>query len=101
MPATVTVTLGETTHEVPKMNIGQIEDLQALDVPPSKWTFAAIVIIMRRATPKIDNMRDVEAEPQQLRAAIEQVMANSGYKVPDPNAPAPDPAMPGQNQDAS
>ena len=94
--ASIKVTLGDQKYDVPKMNIGQIEDVAALDVAASKWTFLALEILMRRAIPKIEDIRDIEAEPEQVRDAIEKIMRGSGYKSPDSkNLLAPD-RNPGQ-----
>ena len=90
MASTIKVKLGDAEYEVPKLNIGQLEDIQALgDLPPTKWSFAAIAILMRRAKPVITEIREVECEPAQMSEAIQQVMRHSGYKVPDPNVKAP------------
>lgn len=88
------VTLGDVAYQVPKLNIGQIEDLQSLDAEPKRWTFAALAIVMRRAAPAIPDIREVEADPAQIRVAVETVMAASGYRTSSPNAAAPD--QPGQ-----
>ena len=85
------VTLGEQTYDVPNMNVGQIEDMSALDAAPSKWTFLALAIVMRRATPAIADIQEIECAPDHMRDAIESVMRASGYKLPDPkNLAAPD-----------
>lgn len=86
----INVRLGETDYAVPKMNIGQIEDLSGLDNKDPKWPFRALAILMRRAHPKIEDVRDIEAEPDQMSEAIAEIMKGSGYKVQHPNRPAPE-----------
>ena len=93
----VKVTLGDKEFTVPKMNIGQVEDLADLDVPPKKWSFAALGILMRRADPEVKDIRDIEASPGDVREAIQKILAASGYQMPDPkNQPAPE--IPGQEE---
>lgn len=90
MSSSIKVKLGETDYHVPKMNIGQIEDMAELD-KGGKWTFLALAILMRRATPGIEDIREIEAAPDQVRVAIETIMRGSGYELPDSkNALAPD-----------
>jgi hypothetical protein len=98
--STIKVRLGETDYDVPKMTIGQIEAISELDGAPSKWSFAAIAILMRRAKPEINDIREIECEPEQMRTAIEQIMRHSGYRLPDPNAKAPG-HSPGKSKAAS
>jgi hypothetical protein len=89
--SSIKVTLGDKEYDVPKMNIGQIEDMTELDASAAKWTFLALTILMRRANPPIGDIRDIEAEPGHVREAIEKIMRGSGYNLPDSkNLQAPD-----------
>lgn len=96
----IKVTLGEVDYQVSKMNIGQIEDLQALDASSPRWSFQALAIMMKRSSPKVADVRELEAELPQIQSAIKAVMTQSGYYRPsDPNPPAPD--QPGQGATAA
>lgn len=93
----IKVTLGTEKYDVPKMNIGQIEDMSGLDRADPKWVFKALEILLRRAKPAVEDVRDIEAEPDQMGEAITKIMTGSGYKLQDdrPNPTAPD--RPGQD----
>lgn len=94
------VTLGDVSYDVPKMNIGQIEELSLLDLPPARWTYAVLRIVMKRAVPQVPDLNEIEATPQQIRDAVEAVLQASGYKISSPNQVAPD-QTPGQIPAAS
>ena len=92
MPS-IKITLGNTEYDVPPMNVGQIEDVSALDAAANnkKWTYQAFAIVIRRAVPEIKEPREVEATPAQLRECIEKIMRNSGWDIPESkNGPAPE-----------
>jgi hypothetical protein len=96
---TVTVTLGETNYEVPRLNTGQLEDLadrwEATDDKGSplddkglrlkgralmSWTLDTTFICLRRASPPIADVRDLECGVDELREAMTKVLAISGMK---------------------
>ena len=95
----IKVTLGSEKYDVPKMNIGQIEDMSELDRADPKWIFKALEILLRRAKPSVEDIREIEAEPEQMSEAITKIMSGSGYKLQSekdrPNPTAPD--RPGQD----
>ena len=84
------IKLGETEYDVPKMNIGQLEEVTvALDLPAIKRPFAILRIAFARSTPKVD-VNSVEATNAQIAAAITEILSAAGFaKAVDPNAAAP------------
>jgi hypothetical protein len=88
--SSIKVTLGSTEYEVPEMDIGQHEDISDLNGSDRKWSYLALPILMRHATPPIPDIRAVRGRPDQMRAAIEQIMRNSGYDLAPKNPQAPD-----------
>lgn len=99
--SSITITLGETKYEVPKMNIGQLEEVtEAFELPPIKRPFAILKIAMRRAEPKVDNFADLEAGNDEISVAIPAILKNSGFaQAASPNVAAPE--APGTEQAAS
>ena len=95
--SSVFVTLGGADYAVPKMNVGQLEELaQAFELPGARRPFAILRIALKRAEPKIADIGVIEAGNDEIAAAVEAVLANSGFKKPeekkDPNAKAPETA---------
>ena len=90
--SSVSVTLGEVAYDVPKMNVGQLEEVTvAFDLPPARRPFAILRIAMKRATPKIEDFGTIEAGNDEIAAAVTAILSNSGFvketKVPNPPAP--------------
>lgn len=96
----VKVKLGEIEYEVPHLTLGQIEELsEAWDEATSevakaenaialgrvifKRAFRVGEIIMRRATPKIEDFRLLECTPADLRVANDEVLAFCGLAKAD------------------
>jgi hypothetical protein len=95
MAKTVTVNLGDETYVVPRLDIGQIEDiaehwdmLRAANVGAAntnvtgKQAIAQIrmlaEITLRRATPTISDFRALECNPDELRLANDAILRTSG-----------------------
>lgn len=90
MPA-IKVTLGGTDYSVPKLNIGQLEEVTAaFDMLPVRRPFAILRIAMRRATPVIENWDEVEPGNDEVAAAVSAILANSGFQKADPSGPNPE-----------
>lgn len=82
MPATATVSLGGTDYVLRRFNIGQLERVtEAISsLAPSKISFMIFRIALERAEPKIADIEAIEASPDEIRAAVETMMAISGLK---------------------
>lgn len=91
---TVTVTLGGDAYEVPRLNIGQLEevsDLLSQDVSDGRRSLAILRIALRRATPKVDDVGEIEMDLNDMSAAVLAVLELAGLKQdagPTPAAPA-------------
>lgn len=98
--SSIKVKLGGSDYDVPKMNIGQLEDVTvAFDLPPARRAFAILKIALKRAIPKIDDLGALEADNDEIASAVTDILANSGFKkAEDPNPQAP---AAGQDQAAS
>lgn len=100
MPRTVTVTLDGKDYEVPRLNIGQLEEVTEAFATkrPAAAAYAVLGIAMKRASPPLDGFfDDIEPTVEEIRIATEAVLAHSGFAK---NAEAPADA-PGQNPAAS
>lgn len=83
----VKVTLGAQEYDVGEMDIGQIEEVSALDRADPRWSFKTLAILMRDAVPKIADIRKIKATPPQIGTAIREIMVGSGYEFPNQQAP--------------
>lgn len=89
----VTVTLAGDDYQVPKMNLGQLEEVTvAFDLPAARRPFAILKIAMLRAEPKITDIGGIEAGNDEIATAVRTILANSGFKAADPNPASPAPA---------
>src|SRR5262245_29322045 len=91
--SSIKVMLGGAEYEVPKMNIGQLEEVTiAFDLPPARRPFAILKIAMKRAQPKLADINDLEPGNDEITVAIRDILANSGFKKEEknPNHQAPD-----------
>ena len=90
---TVTIILGGRTFTVPVFTIGMIEEAMeaATKLPPHKMPLAILKIALARAdTPlaaaEVDGMVATFAE---VKAALDVVLAASGFDLKSPNGEAP------------
>ena len=102
MAKSVKVTFGDVEYDVPRLTIGQLEDLAAIvninekkelvdeDGQPltRKMLLANIVqsaeIVFRRATPKMPDIRELECTFDELREAVERVTRRDGLVKAEP-----------------
>lgn len=86
MARTASVTLGGTQYEVPKFNIGQLERvadaIAATD--PGKAAFGILRIAFERVEPKV-SLDTVEADPEEIAAAMSAIMELAGLRPPKAN----------------
>jgi hypothetical protein len=93
MARTIKITLGEQEYEVPRINIGQTEDLAefwektdatgaAVDAGGEKLrgkpliahTLAIAAILLRRATPPIGDLRELECRVADVELAMMEIL---------------------------
>lgn len=86
------ITLADVEYDVPKLNIGQLEEVSgAFELPAMKRTFAILRIALKRATPKIEDVNGIEATNDEIASAMSEILKASGFaKAADPNAAAPE-----------
>jgi hypothetical protein len=92
--SSVKITLGGQEFDVPKMNIGQLEEVTvAFDLPAARRPFSILKIAMKRSVPAIPDIGAIEASNEEIADTVRAVLANSGFtaaKVDNgPNPPAP------------
>jgi hypothetical protein len=99
MPRTVTITLGEQEYEIPRLNVGQIEDLapfwdlidddkRAVDEAGKPLAGRALTtrnlqvaaIALRRAAPAIADVRELECTLGELVEAVLALLRFSNPK---------------------
>ncbi len=85
----IKVTLGGADYSVPKMNIGQIEDFTAISRGDPKWASKSLQILLSRADPKVADVREMEATPEEVRTAIDEILIASGWKKAEEQSPNP------------
>lgn len=96
----VKIKFGDREFDIPRLNIGQleryseVEAAQKLDGTQTavnmKTTFALIKIALERATPKIANINEIEATPEELGVAAAKILICAGLaKAKPPNEVAP------------
>ena len=93
MAKTIKISLGGQDYEVPRLNIGQVEDLaefgertgplgEPLDAngeplkgkPLVSYTLEVAAIVLRRAAPAIGSIRDLECSLADIQEAVTSVM---------------------------
>lgn len=88
MPKSATVTLDGADYTIRRFNLGELEDLtEALGQPGSKSGFRILRTALARAEPKIENIPGLEIDADEMKAAIEQIMALNGLKAKPKGAP--------------
>lgn len=75
---TVKVTLGGIDYQVPRLNVGQLEDMMAAVEGAGMRHFDGLRIAMRRATPVIEDLSLIEASPSELGVALNAITGFSG-----------------------
>jgi hypothetical protein len=95
---TVTIKLGERSYKVPHLNLGQVDDIDELmangELKRLKRSYAVLAVVLQRADPKVEDVRSLEASPEEVNAAIKTALEFSGIKPAegsDPNSSAPAP----------
>jgi hypothetical protein len=86
-----TIKFGDTEYSVPKLNIGQLEEVTAaFDLPAMRRPFAILRIALKRADPKVADPNAIEATNDEIADAVMQILQSSGFgKATDPNGAAP------------
>ena len=102
MAKTLKIALGGISYEIPRLNLGQMEDLaevwaEVVEKPESPETptlesaraagaynlkmlrraFAVADVVLRRAVPEIKAARDLECAPSELRIATDAILVFS------------------------
>lgn len=104
MAKMVKITLAGQDYEVPRLNVGQVEDLaefgertgplgEPLDPagerlkgkPLVTYTLGVAGVVLRRATPAIGNVRDLECNLTNLQEAVTLVMEFNRLVKADPS----------------
>lgn len=80
MRATLEVTLGGVRYVVPKLNVGQIEEIT--ERGRTGRPFDVLRLAFARVEPKVD-VNTIEADADEIGAAIRAIMAFSGFNRPD------------------
>ena len=97
MARSITVTLGGVSYDVPRLTVGQAEDLAELAVHPADkgfplgtdgerlsgrplitYTIGLAAVVLRRATPAIGDVRDLECDLADIQTAINAVLTSGG-----------------------
>lgn len=91
MARTIKVMLGEVEYEVPRLNLGEVEEYVELllaERPKIELKFGIQIaeIAFRRAKPDIPDIRKIECSPKQLADATDEVFLFCGLIT---KAPAP------------
>ncbi len=84
MATIIKITLGEVEFDVPRLNIGQIEEIAAITASGKSRPFDALRIAMTRATPACEDLSSVEASPLEISAAMEAILKASGVVLAKP-----------------
>jgi hypothetical protein len=99
--SSVKVTLGGVDYDVPKMNIGQLEEVTvAFDLPPARRPFAILKIAMKRAQPAIPDFGAIEASNDEIAMAVRAILFNSGFEGAKKETSAPNPDAPKDGAEA-
>lgn len=89
----VEITLGDRRFSVPPMNVDQIIEVQGIvsTLEPRKTGKAMLVVALSRAVPTAtsEEIGQIMCAPDEIIAAVDKILRHSGFKVADPNAPAP------------
>lgn len=95
------INLGGTEYDVPKLNIGQLEQMtEAFNLPAAKRPFAVLRIALKRAIPAIEDVNALEVTNGEIADAVTQIFEASGFKkAEDPNGAAP--GQPGTDDQAA
>ena len=87
------ITLAGMDYTIHAFNIGELErvtDIVASSaVSPGKVPFTILRIALARAEPKIENVDGIEATPEEIAAAMNEVLKLAGLNQPAANPQAP------------
>lgn len=92
MPKSVTVTLAGVEYVVPKLNVGQIEEI-VMNRGKGR-PFDALRVALLRAEPKVADLDAIEADPAEIAAAVGAVLELAGIERKDAEKNADSPAPP-------
>ena len=92
--SSIKINLGGVEYDVPRLNIGQIEQLSEIEEQaPLKRSLGTIQIALQRATPKIpDEFTEIETTAEEIGIAYAKILIAAGLakEAKDPNVSAPD-----------
>ncbi len=95
MAATIKVKLGDREFDVPRFNIGQIEELAEIwEAPnPRKHPYAILRLALSRCGLSADEVSKLDIEVDDLSRAVRAILKHSGFATKDdpPNADPPVP----------
>lgn len=100
MAKTVKVILGGTEYTVPRLNIGELEELTEIvtSTPAHRLAFHVLGIALRRANPQPpEDIKTIETDGPEIAEALSKIMVLAGMKDPDSENPPQPPAAPGAN----
>ncbi len=86
------INLGGATYSVPRLNIGQYEQLDELwksGIKDVELARKMAEIIFSRADPKIDDVKALECTPVELQRASTEIMKFSGLSLEQNSGEAP------------
>lgn len=101
MAKTVQITLGGTEYTVPRLNIGELEELTEIvtSTPATKLAFQVLGIALRRAKPSLpEDIKSIETDGHEIKEALSRIMILAGMKDPDSANPPQPPAAPGASR---
>jgi hypothetical protein len=95
MSKTIVVKLGDTEYSVPKLNIGQLREVQKIILNDDRTVvgFAILGVALRRADPKVEDIDTVEADVDDISKAVSEILIFAGLKKDDPTPNLPGPAL--------
>lgn len=84
MAKTVKITLGDHEFEVPRLNVGQIEEMMESVSSGKMRAFDGLRIALRRATPLCEDLSLIECTPAELIKGLNEITAISGVVLAKP-----------------
>lgn len=88
MAKTATITLAGVDYTVHAFNIGELEELaDIIEGPPKKAAFQILRLAMKRAIPPVTDVNAIEAERDEISAAMEVITKLAGLADKTANPP--------------
>lgn len=85
MAKDATIVIDGTSYTIPKLNIGQLEEVaEAFDGSRTKIPFLILKIAMRRATPKVD-FDTLSPSMDEIGDAVQAILQTAGLQKSDAN----------------